>query len=166
MDAITLLKQDHRTVEKMFSQFKKAKGETEQAEMCQQICRELTLHAQIEEKSFYPEVKAKMKEMVLESLEEHKQVKTLVGELEGMKAGDELMQPKMKVLKEDVKHHVDEEEKQMFPKLTRGLGKERLMDIGERLRQDKMAMMGKMGRGEGIPMAQRVMEEVRETVKR
>ena len=83
-----------------------------------------------------------------------------------MKAADELMKAKMKVLKDDMKHHVEEEETQMFPKLTRGLGKERLMDIGERLRQDKMSMMGKMGRGEGMPMPQPVMEEVRETVHR
>jgi hemerythrin superfamily protein len=161
-----MLKQDHRTVEKLFGQFQKAKSSKQKHELCMEVCRELTIHAGIEEKSFYPQVKTKsnLRELVLESFEEHRQVKTLVAELQTMKSNDELMQAKMKVLEDDIQHHVQEEERQMFPKLTKALGKDLLMSMGEQLRQDKMAMMGRMGRGEGMPMPQRIMEDVREQV--
>jgi len=164
MDALALLKHDHREVEKMFGRFEKAKSSDQKQKLCREICMELKVHAGIEEKSFYPELKKKtsLKEIVLESYEEHKQVKTLVMQLEAMAGHDETMQARMKVLKEDVLHHVQEEEKQLFPKVQKAVGKEQLTTMGEQLRQDKMAMMGSMGRGEQMPIQQRVVEEVRD----
>jgi len=163
IDAITLLKQDHRKVEKLFAEFDKAKGAGPRSKISRQVCVELTVHASIEEKSFYPEVRSakSLEDIVLESLEEHRQVKQLVGEIESLQPDDERLEAKMKVLEEDVKHHVEEEETEMFPKVQRELGKERLQGIGARLKQDKMSLLGQVGRGEA-PTERRMRQEVEE----
>lgn len=157
-DALTLLKHDHEEVKKLFGQFEKASSEAKQGQLCSEICTELTIHAGIEEESFYPEVRRHegMLEMVLESLEEHRQVKELIEKLKGMQPGNSRMQADMKVLKDDVEHHVQEEEKTMFPKVKKAIGKDRLEQLGQMLKQRKMALKGQMA-GE-----RRMTEEVRE----
>jgi len=158
-DALSLLKHDHDEVKTLFSQFEKAKDEAKQQQLCQQICMELTIHAEIEEQSFYPEVRRHedMLDMVLESLEEHRQVKELIEKLKGMEPGNSRFEPDMKVLKEDVEHHVQEEEKEMFPQVKKAMGKERLEQIGQMLEQQKKRLKGEMQGGE-----QRITEEVQE----
>jgi hemerythrin superfamily protein len=156
MDALMLLKKDHDEVKGLFGQFEKAKDTAKQRQLAEHVCMELTIHAQIEEQSFYPEVKSlpDVADMVMESLEEHRQVKEMVAKIQLLSASDDHLEPDMKVLKEDVEHHAEEEEKEMFPKVKKGLGKERLEELGQTLVRQKETMKRRM-QGE-----QRVTEEV------
>jgi hemerythrin superfamily protein len=141
MNAIELLKKDHRTVESLFESFEKAKEKdegTSKAELFASIKEELDAHARVEEEIFYPAFdraaeKEGDKELVLEAGEEHKQVKTLLAELEELGPDDETFDAKMKVLKDNVEHHVEEEEGEMFPHAQKELGDERLQELGERI---------------------------------
>ena len=141
MDAITLLKQDHRTVEKLFKRFEKAEktGEDKKA-IVSEVIRELSMHAAIEEQVFYPSVREGVEEaedVVLEGLEEHHIVKWTLSELDGMSADHERFNAKMAVLMESVRHHVEEEESEMFPKVRSALGRKRLGEIGALMEQAK-----------------------------
>jgi iron-sulfur cluster repair protein YtfE (RIC family) len=141
MNAIELLKKDHRTVKSLFESFEKAKEkeeETSKAELFASIKEELDAHAQVEEEIFYPAFdqaaeKEDDKELVLEAGEEHKQVKTLLAELEGLDPDDETFDAKMKVLKDNIEHHVEEEEGEMFPHAQKQLGGDRLEQLGQRI---------------------------------
>jgi hypothetical protein len=114
MDAIALLKQDHRTVEDLFSQFEKASGEGRKQKLAEQICLELSVHTEIEEKIFYPACEGKVEEDLLkEAYVEHDGAKVLVAEILGGQPSDEYYDSKVKVLKEQIEHHVEEEEKRM-----------------------------------------------------
>ena len=112
-DAIALLKEDHRTVEKLFKEFESAKGEGRKEKLAQQICLELSVHAAIEEEIFYPACEGKVEEDLLkESFVEHDAAKVLIAEIEAGKGGtDEYFDSKVKVLQEEIEHHVEEEEK-------------------------------------------------------
>ena len=114
-DAVALLKQDHRTVEELFAQFEKASGDGRKEKLAKQICLELTVHAQIEEEIFYPACEGKVEEDLLkEAYVEHDGAKVLIGEIEsGSEASDEYYDAKVKVLQEQIEHHVEEEEKRM-----------------------------------------------------
>ena len=118
--ATSLLKDDHRKVKKLFADFDKLeKGdEAEMARIFTELKKEITLHARIEEEIFYPAVvKAEddeAEERVLEALEEHRLVKMLIDELSGMSSDDELFRAKLKVLKDNVLHHAEEEESEAF----------------------------------------------------
>jgi hypothetical protein len=109
-DAITLLKADHRKVEELFEQYEKARGR--KADIAKQICLELTVHTMIEEEIFYPACREAGVEsdMMDEAGVEHDGAKVLVAELENGQPGDEYFDAKVKVLSEDIKHHVKEEE--------------------------------------------------------
>lgn len=113
-DAITLLKDDHRTVEKLFKEFESAKGDGRKGKIAQQICLELTVHAAIEEEIFYPACEGKVDEADLkEAYVEHDGAKVLIAEIEsGDGKSDDLFEAKVKVLQEQIEHHVKEEEKQ------------------------------------------------------
>ncbi|MDQ3246149.1 MAG: hemerythrin domain-containing protein [Pseudomonadota bacterium] len=114
-DAIALLKEDHRKVEELFEQFEKASGDGHKAKLARQICLELIVHAEIEEKIFYPACEGKIEEDLLkEAYVEHDGAKVLIAEIEGNdSAGDEYFDAKVKVLQEQIEHHVEEEEKRM-----------------------------------------------------
>lgn len=114
-DAVALLKEDHRKVEELFAQFEKASGDGRKASIAQQICLELTVHAEIEEKIFYPACEGKVEEDLLkEAYVEHDGAKVLIAEIEANQAGsDEYFDAKVTVLKEQIEHHVEEEEKRM-----------------------------------------------------
>ncbi len=101
VDALNLLKQDHRTVEKLFQSWTRLSDATERHQLCRQICQELTVHSQMEEQCFYPEVRtmAGLEDMVDESLREHGHVKQLCAELESMQAGDARLSAQMGELK-------------------------------------------------------------------
>ena len=120
VDAIDLLTKDHRSVEELFDQFEDAKesrNDDEMASLVASICSALTVHAQIEEELFYPAIRAlpEAADMVDEAAAEHQVVKDLVSQLEAMGPGDDLFEAKVKVLSEYVKHHVKEEEGEIFP---------------------------------------------------
>jgi hemerythrin superfamily protein len=147
MDAITLLKKDHRTVESLFKRFEKLgdraiKGKQETVE---RILKELSVHAAIEEAIFYPEIRVavedkKIDALVLEALEEHHVVKWTLSELERMTPDHERFDAKVTVLMESVRHHVEEEEKELFPMVAKALGKERLKELGEAMAEAKKAV--------------------------
>ncbi len=114
-DAIALLKQDHRTVEDLFEQFEKASGEGRKQKLARQICMELIIHSKIEEEIFYPACEGKIEEDLLkEAYVEHDGAKVLIAEIEaGDGQSDEYFDAKVKVLQEQIEHHVEEEEKRM-----------------------------------------------------
>lgn len=112
LDAIALLKQDHREVEDLFEQFENATGEGRKQELAQQICLELTVHALIEEEIFYPACEGKIDEDdIKEAYVEHDGAKVLLAEIEaGDGENDEYFDAKVKVLQEQIEHHIKEEE--------------------------------------------------------
>ena len=144
-DAIALLKADHRAVEKLFSQYEKAKEDDAQKQaIAQQICMELTVHTQIEEEIFYPASREFVDEedIVNEAYVEHASAKDLIAQIEGMEPSDEMYDAKVKVLQEMIEHHVEEEEQEYFPQT-----KKNGMDtkaIGEQLLARKEELMGQM----------------------
>jgi len=142
VDAITLLKDDHKTVEGLFKRYEGA-GERAYAtkrKLADSIIRELSVHAAIEEQLFYPTVRSRVedeKDDVLEALEEHHIVKWTLAELEDMEPKDERFDAKMTVLMEGVRHHMKEEEQEMFPRVRKAVARGELQDLGERMRRAK-----------------------------
>ena len=114
-DAIALLKEDHRTVEELFAQFEKASGDGRKQKLARRICLELSVHAAIEEEIFYPACEGKVDEDLLkESYVEHDAAKVMIAEImAGEGSGDDFFDAKVKVLQEEIEHHVEEEEKRM-----------------------------------------------------
>lgn len=113
-DAIALLKQDHRTVEELFAKFEKASGDGAKQKLAEQICLELSVHAEIEEEIFYPACEGKVEEDLLkESYVEHDGAKVMIAEIMNGGPGDEFYDAKVKVLQEEIEHHVQEEERRM-----------------------------------------------------
>jgi len=111
-DAIALLKEDHRKVEELFEQFEKAKGEGRKQKLALEICTELTIHTILEEEIFYPALEGKVDEDLLkESFVEHDAAKVMIAEIEAGEPSDEFYDAKVKVLSEEIEHHVEEEEK-------------------------------------------------------
>ena len=138
LDAIALLKADHRTVEDLFKRFEKAGDgarKTKRA-IVDSIIEELSVHASIEEMVFYPAVRREVSDAdsdVLEALEEHHVAKWLLWELEDLNPADERFDAKVTVLIENVRHHVKEEEEELFPTVREELGRTRLRELGAEL---------------------------------
>ena len=148
MNALELLKKDHKTVKELFKKAEGNNNEKQQKQLFEQIKTELETHTHIEEAVFYPAVAKidELKDMVLESLEEHKQVKTLLREMENLNNDSEKFEPKLKVLMENVEHHaVEEEEGKMFPKLRKFMNPEMLDQLGEELEAAKDKKLRKAG---------------------
>ena len=144
-DAIEMLKQDHETVKRMLKQYEDmGEGQKEQKRaLAEKIIQELLVHERIEEDVFYPAFKEAAdkegKELVAESKEEHGVVDTLIDELQAVDLDDERFDAKFKVLKENVEHHIEEEEEEMFPKAKRILG-DRLAELGEVMAELKASL--------------------------
>ena len=117
-DAIALLKADHEAVSHLFAEYEKTRSAANKKALVAEICTALGVHAQIEEEIFYPAVKAALKDKLLvpEATVEHAGVKDLIAQLEGVEPDGEMYDAKVKVLSEYVKHHVKEEQGEMFPK--------------------------------------------------
>jgi len=118
-DAIALLKADHEAVSEMFTEYESARSDDKKKALVAQICMALSVHAQIEEEIFYPAVKNALKDKLLvpEATVEHAGVKDLISQIEGTESDSEMYDAKVKVLSEYVKHHVKEEQNEMFPKV-------------------------------------------------
>ncbi|SDW66856.1 Hemerythrin HHE cation binding domain-containing protein [Amycolatopsis xylanica] len=139
-DAIVLLKEDHKTVEKLFKRFEKSEDSGEKREIADSIIEELTVHAHIEEEIFYPaarEAAPDTKDHVLESVEEHHVVVWMLSELAGMSPEDERFDAKVTVLIENVRHHVEEEEDEWFPEVRKAMGRKALQELGARMIEAK-----------------------------
>ena len=144
MDAFELLKADHKKVSDLFERLESATGKAK-LDVFNQIKIELELHAHIEEKVFYPalEKPRETHELTLEAYEEHKVIKTLLAELSGAKTADDEWQAKAKVLRENVEHHVDEEENELFDKADDALSDEEIEDLGNRMDAEKTQKQGR-----------------------
>jgi hemerythrin superfamily protein len=145
MNAVKMLKQQHREVEKLFKEFENAKSAGPREKIFVKIADALAVHAAIEEKHFYPEVKKRQTEDILrEAVEEHLEIKRVIADLLAMDAGDENFQAKVTVLQEDVEHHVEEEEDLLFPKVEKLFDEETLEAIGEAMEatQDELIRAG------------------------
>ena len=124
-DAIELLTKDHNKVKHLFKDFEKLKerhaGESEKANLVKRICQELTVHTQIEEEIFYPEVRNVIEDQDLfdEAEVEHSTAKDLIAQLEGMSPDEDLYDAKVTVLSEYTNHHVREEQEEMFPQVKK-----------------------------------------------
>jgi hemerythrin superfamily protein len=139
MDVLELLKQDHKNVKELFEQGRQTEDKQQQKKVFKQIKTELETHTRIEESIFYPAMAEhdKLTDMVLEFLEEHRQVKTLLREMSRLSPGSEKFKPKFKVLMDDVVHHAEEEEGKMFPKIREVINDAKLQQLGEELEAAK-----------------------------
>ena len=146
MDATELLKADHRKVEKMFKEFEKLEDAGEKTELVEQCCSELKIHTTIEEEIFYPAARDALKEadLVNEAEVEHASAKGLIEQLEGYDGNDEMADAKFAVLGEYVKHHIKEEQNEMFPQIKKAKGLD-LEQLGEQMMQRKQELMAEMG---------------------
>ncbi len=155
MNVIELLKKDHRNVSELFAAFETAKDNEEEGsrqEIALEICLELTAHAKVEEELFYPAVDAKAsddeetQEKVKEADEEHRLVKALVGEIQDMDENDDNFDAKVKVLKDVVEHHVEEEEGELMPKAKKLLTPSELEEMATEAEALKAKLKAKTGK--------------------
>ena len=147
MDALTLLKTDHDKVKRLLAQLEQTDGDGKREELFATIKGEMTVHEIIEEEIFYPELKThpKAKDIVLEGYEEHHVVDELMGELEGLPVEDERWGPKAKVMKENIEHHIGEEEGDMFDAARRVFDEDELDELGSRMETRKTEAMREFG---------------------
>ena len=152
MDALELLKTDHAKVKRLLNELESTteRGVKTRSELFATIKGELTLHEIIEEEIFYPELKAhpKAQDIVLEAFEEHHVVDVLMGELESLDVSDETWGAKAIVMKENIEHHIEEEEGEMFTQARRVFDAAELDDLGQRMAERKTTA----GREMGIPV--------------
>jgi hemerythrin-like domain-containing protein len=149
MDAIALLKADHDKMKKMLEDGEKTteRGVKTRQELLERIKRDLTAHEIIEEEIFYPSLKQhpKAREIVLEAYEEHGVVDTIMGELEQTPFEDETWGAKFKVMKENIEHHIEEEEGEMFKQARSVFDRQELEDLGARMEALKERAMEEIG---------------------
>ena len=151
-DAVALLKEDHRTVEDLFEQFAKASGDGRKRKLATEICTELSIHAQIEEEIFYPACEGKVEEDLLkEAFVEHDGAKLLIAEIIAGEPSDDFYDAKVKVLKEEIEHHVQEEEKRMEGLFSQARKAELDMDaLGQQLAARKQELKAEI-EANGLP---------------
>ena len=160
-DAVALLKEDHRTVEDLFAQFEKARGDGRKQELATQICTELSIHAQIEEEIFYPACEGKVEEELLkEAYVEHDGAKVLIAEIIAGEPSDEFYDAKVTVLQEQIEHHVQEEEKRLEGLFSQARAAGLDMDaLGQELAARKQLLQAEI-EANGLPAPQlKTMEE-------
>ncbi|MGO4341420.1 hemerythrin domain-containing protein [Pedococcus sp. 2YAF34] len=140
-DAIVILREDHKEVRALFREFEKSTTtESRKGSIVSKVIELLTVHTYIENEVMYPEVRRllpNLEDDVLESYEEHHVADVLVMELAAMKPSDERFTAKTTVLIENVRHHMDEEEQDWFPKVRDGLSRTQLRDLGVQLLEAK-----------------------------
>lgn len=144
-DAIALLRADHEAVSGLFADYEKTRSEAKRKALVAEICTALSVHAQIEEEIFYPAVKAALKDKLLvpEATIEHGGIKDLIAQLEGLEPGGEMYDAKVQVLSEYVKHHVKEEQSEMFPKAN--ASSLDLVELGARMAARKADLLAARG---------------------
>jgi len=149
MDAIALLKADHDKVKKLLADGESTteRGEKTRTELFATIKGEMFVHERIEEEIFYPELKAhpKAKDIVLEGYEEHHVVDEIMRELEALDVTDETWGAKFKVMKENIEHHIEEEEGEMFKQARSVFDRQELEDLGTRMEALKMRATEEIG---------------------
>lgn len=144
-DATSILKADHKLVSDLFKQFEGTNSNSKKKKIADQICNELTVHATVEEEIFYPAVQKALKdhELVPEATVEHESLKMLIAAIKDVEPGDDMYDARVKVMSEYVKHHVKEEQNELFPR-----AKETKLDmvaLGEQILQRKEALKAELG---------------------
>jgi len=136
-DAITILRADHKLVDELFKQYEKTRADTRKQTLVDQICAELTAHTTVEEEIFYPAVRGAIKDADImdEADVEHASAKELIAQLQAGKPGDDHYDAKVKVLGEYIRHHVKEEQNEMFPKAKKT--KLDMMELGSQIETRK-----------------------------
>lgn len=142
MDAIKLIKQDHETVEGLFKRFEAAgsKAYTTKRRIADRVVKELSVHAAVEEQVLYPKMRelgGEFEEMVQEAEVEHSEAKNALRALVSLSGDDPMLDAKMAALMGGVRHHVEEEEKEMLPKFREELSREELEELGDQLNRAK-----------------------------
>lgn len=151
LNAIELLKQDHREVKQLFKSFQAETDEYAQAELAKTICTALKVHTRIEEELFYPAARDEIDQpkLVEEAIVEHQAAKDLIQQIEQMEPGEELFEARMQVLGEQIDHHVNEEETELFPACQKaGMELDRL---GRQMAERKQALMSRSANGGARP---------------
>lgn len=150
MDVFNLLKKDHKEVKQLFKKIEKSTDSAvkQREKTFQQIVSELERHMAVEEQLVYPRLKEikSLKEMIGEGFEEHHVAQQLVKDIQATAPDDERWKAKVSVLKEIIEHHVQEEEKEIFPKAQKALGKEESKELGKLVEQEKKRMQNGGGR--------------------
>jgi hemerythrin superfamily protein len=141
-DAISLLEADHKKVKALFRDFEAAgeRASVHKQQLFATIQQELVIHTTVEEEIFYPGVKAEAEDMIAEALEEHHVVDTLLTEIGQLNPSDEAFTAKMTVMIENVEHHAEEEEKELFPKVKKALGMEKMRELGQQMARRKQEL--------------------------
>ena len=154
-DATRLLTEDHRKVEELFEQFEKASGDGRKEKLARQICMELKVHSMIEEEIFYPALRGKISDDDLdEAYVEHDGAKVLINEIEAGGPDDDFYDAKVKVLQEQIEHHVEEEEKSRGNLFQQARASDvDLEALGEQMAARKAELMAQAEAG-GLPPAQ------------
>ncbi|HSF33772.1 MAG TPA: hemerythrin domain-containing protein [Candidatus Tectomicrobia bacterium] len=149
MDAIDLLKADHKKVQELFRQYEAAGDRAHQKKkgIAEEVFTEITIHSTLEEEIFYPAVKAKTdkdgRDLVAESIEEHHVVASLIEELKALDPRDERYDAKFTVLMENIEHHIEEEEGELFPEAEEVLG-DAIEPLGGQMKERKEALMASL----------------------
>jgi hypothetical protein len=152
MDAIEMLEEQHEEVAALFKELENAKGASQKRELFEEIADKLAVHATIEEMHFYPAVKAKRTEdILLESLEEHLGIKRVLADLLATDVEDETFEAKVKVLKEQVEHHVGEEQDDLFPKVKKLFDSEALEAIAQEMTATQEELLAAGDPREAVP---------------
>ena len=148
-DAIALLRADHKKVDDLFKQYDKARSDSRKQALAQQICQELIVHTTVEEEIFYPAVRGAIKDADLmdEADIEHASAKELIAQLQAGKPGDDHYDAKVTVLGEYIRHHVKEEQNEMFPKAKKT--KLDMLALGEQIAERKAQLLANNGNGDG-----------------
>ncbi len=154
-DAIELLKKDHREVEALFSEFQKTSGEKTREKIALKICTELKIHAIIEEEIFYPAIRGKVDDADIdEALVEHDGAKMLINQIEGSSSKAEFFDAKVKVLQEEIEHHIKEEEKQWGSLFSQARKTDVDMDALGTQMAERKAELQELARTKGLPPAE------------
>ena len=153
LDAVALLKADHRKVEDLFAKFEAAKADGRKKALAEQICMELKIHTILEEEIFYPACEGKVEEDLLsEAYVEHDSAKVLIGQIEESEPAAEFYDAKVKVLSEEIEHHVKEEEARMEGLFAQARKAGLDMDaLGEQMAARKDQLLAAYKAGEALP---------------
>jgi hemerythrin superfamily protein len=138
MDALTFLKDDHDEAKALFKKLSRASG-SEAARLWDELSSALSVHEELEETFFYPRLREapQAEDLILEGYQEHHVMDVLISEISGLKPSDEAWEPKIKVLKENTEHHIEEEEGELFPKVRKIWDTEMRSRVGEEMQAAK-----------------------------
>lgn len=135
-DAVDILLRDHREVEALFSSYESASDPSEQTKIAHAVVHDLAVHGEIEELLFYPRIRASLPDgdsLADEAVHEHLEIKQTLNAIDRMSAEDEAFDERMRTLMAEVRHHVEEEESELFPKIREAVRREDLVELGTHL---------------------------------